>query len=153
MAKRLEDEAILALGSNLGNRKDNLKRCIELIKNNIGEVKSTSSFLENAPVGFESKNTFVNMCIHISTKMTGQAILKEIKSIEKKMGREKSTALYEDRIIDVDIILLNSSVINQHDLIIPHPKYTQRAFVLSPMCEIGDYLDPNVFLTSKQLLK
>jgi 2-amino-4-hydroxy-6-hydroxymethyldihydropteridine diphosphokinase len=69
------------------------------------------------------------------------------------MGRVKTISSYEDRIIDIDIILYNELVMDKKDLIIPHPEYKRRDFVLSPMDQIGEYLDPQVFLSCGQLLK
>lgn len=153
MAERLNGELILALGSNLGNRKENLTKSIELINEHIGEVTMISQYFENEPVDFDSKNQFINMCVKVVSEKNPAEILKEIKSIEKSMGRTKTSKRYEDRPIDIDIILYNELVLKSNQLIIPHPSYSKRPFVLAPMCEIGDYLDPNIFLTCKQLLE
>ena len=153
MAERLKGEIILALGSNLGNREDNLSKSISLIGKKIGAVTKISKYFENDPIGFDSKNTFINLCIKVETAKEPHRILKELKSIEKSLGRKKTKKEYEDRPLDIDIILFNELIIKSDELIIPHPKYTSRPFVLVPMCEIGDYIDPNVFLTCKQLLK
>ena len=153
MAERLKGEIILALGSNLGNREDNLSKSISLIGKKIGAVTKISKCFENDPIGFDSKNTFINLCIKVETTKEPHRILKELKSIEKSLGRKKTKKEYEDRSLDIDIILINELIIKSDELIIPHPRYTSRPFVLVPMCEIGDYIDPNVFLTCKQLLK
>jgi 2-amino-4-hydroxy-6-hydroxymethyldihydropteridine diphosphokinase len=76
-----------------------------------------------------------------------------IKEIEQNMGREKNQHSYEDRIIDIDIILLNKECIKSEKMIIPHLKYHSRSFVLHPLSELGDFLDPNVFLSTNQFLK
>lgn len=153
MAQRLNGELILALGSNLGNREENLSRSISLINENIGEVSIISKYFENDPVDFDSKNQFINMCVKVVSSKSPTEILKKIKSIEKTLGRTKTSKDYEDRPIDIDIILFNDLVLVSNELIIPHPRYSKRSFVLVPMCEIGDYLDPDVFLTCRQLLK
>ena len=153
MVERLKGEIILALGSNLGNREDNLSKSISLIGKKIGKVTKISKYFENNPVGFDSTNTFINMCIKVETTKEPLEILKELSSIEKSLGRKKTKKEYEDRPLDVDIILFNELVMTSEDLIIPHPRYTSRPFVLVPMCEIGDYIDQNVFLNCKQLLK
>ena len=153
MGERLNGEIILALGSNLGNREENLSKSISLIEKNIGKVTKISKYYENEPVGFDSKNSFINLCIKVETSKEPLEILNEVKSIEKSLGRKKTKKEYEDRPLDVDIILFNDFNMTSEDLIIPHPRYTSRPFVLVPMCDIGDYIDPNVFLTCKQLLK
>ncbi len=153
MAIRLNGKAILALGSNLGNKEDNLKKCIFLIGEKIGRVISISDYYKNDPVNFESDNEFINMCIEVSTNLAPLEMLNVIKSIEVDMGRVKTTSSYEDRIIDIDIVLYNELVLDINGLTIPHPKYKKRDFVLSPMNQIGEYLDPQVFLSCVQLLK
>ena len=153
MATRLEGKAILALGSNLGEKEANLNECISLIREKIGLVTSISDYYRNDPVDFESNNEFINMCVEVSTTLTPLALLKAIQLIEIDLGRVKTKASYEDRIIDIDIILLNEMVINKKDLIIPHPKYKKRPFVLTPMGQMEEYLDPQVFLSCGQLLK
>lgn len=153
MATRLSEKAILALGSNLGNKEENLNKCISLIGEKIGRVTSISDYYKNDPVDFESNNQFINMCIEVSTKLAPLELLNAIKSIEVDMGRVKTKSSYEDRIIDIDIVLYNELVLVKKDLIIPHTKYKKRQFVLSPMNQIGEYLDPQVFLSCGQLLK
>ena len=153
MATRLSEKAILALGSNLGNKEENLNQCIFLIGEKIGRVTSISDYYKNDPVDFESNNQFINMCIEVSTKLAPLELLNAIKSIEVDMGRVKTKSSYEDRIIDIDIVLYNELVLVKKDLIIPHTKYKKRHFVLSPMNQIGEYLDPQVFLSCGQLLK
>ena len=153
MATRLEGKAVLALGSNLGEKELNLNKCISLIGEKIGQVTSFSDYYKNDPLGFESDNQFINMCIEVSTMLNPTELLNVIKSIELEMGRVKTQASYEDRIIDIDIILFDEFVLNRKDLIIPHSKYKTRLFVLTPMNQMGEYFDPQVFLSCGQLLK
>ena len=110
MVERLKGEIILALGSNLGNREDNLSKSISLIEKKIGAVTKISRYFENDPVGFDSTNTFINMCIKVETTKEPLEILKELKSIEKSLGRQKTKKEYEDRPLDVDIILFNENI-------------------------------------------
>ena len=153
MVERLKDEIILSLGSNLGNRQEILSKSILLIGKKIGKVTKISKYFENEPIGFDSKNTFINLCIKVETNEEPLKILKELKSIEESLGRIRTKKEYEDRPLDIDIVLFNDFMITSNELIIPHPRYTSRHFVLIPMCEIGNYTDPNVFLTCEQLLK
>ena len=151
MAQKLINETILALGSNLGNRKLNLEKSIELIQQKIGEVTFVSSYLKNPPIQFESDQEFINTCIKVSTRLSAFALLNEIQEIERTMGRKRTKDAYENRIIDIDIIMLNDEVIKNKKLTIPHSKYPSRSFVLIPMNEIGNYIDPRIILTCKQL--
>ena len=153
MVEQLNNELILSLGSNLGNRKQNLKNCISYINKQIGNVLFESNVYENPAQGFESKNDFLNACIKVKTELKAFEVLSQIQDIEKKMGRIRKTNSYEDRIIDIDIILLNNELIETKKLTIPHKKYRERIFVLKPLLEIGNYLDPQLFLTTEELLR
>ena len=153
MVERLENEVILSLGSNLGQKKKNLRNCIKKIQEHIGEVKSESKIIESAPFGFESDNDFANMCVKVETNLTAEFILQEIQLIEKKMGRTRTQKNYEDRIIDIDIILLNNQIIETKNLTIPHQKYRERTFVLIPLLELGNFLDPQLFLTTEEFIR
>jgi 2-amino-4-hydroxy-6-hydroxymethyldihydropteridine diphosphokinase len=95
-------------------------------------------------VGFESQNEFVNTCIKVETKLSCNDVLKSLQSIEKRMGRVKTTHIYEDRIIDIDIIFFGDLIINQPNLKIPHPRYHERSFVLQPLKELGETTDPRL---------
>lgn len=130
----------LSLGSNLGNKKKNLESALEYINKQIGKVISVSSFYETAPIGFESANTFLNAACHIQTKFTPDELLKETQNIEKKLGRTKKSVNgdYSDRIIDIDILLYDDLIINEPDLLIPHPRMHERAFVMIPLSEIAE---------------
>ena len=153
MVEQLENELILSLGSNLGNRKQNLKNCTSYINKQIGKVLCESNVYENPAQGFESENDFLNVCIKVKTELKARDILSQIQDIEKKMGRSRQKKSYEDRIIDIDIILLNNEVLETKKLTIPHKKYRERIFVLKPLLELGNYLDPQLFLTTEELLR
>jgi len=126
----------IALGSNIGDKSKNLSCAIEEIKTLIGEVTEVSSFFENEPQGFESNNIFVNACLICKTNLNPLATLKELKKIEKKMGRKKTNGVYEDRIIDLDIIFYDQLVFNSEKLTIPHKEYKNRNFILIPLAEL-----------------
>ena len=137
-------EVVLALGSNIGDKVQNIEAAYTLIANEIGIITKKSSFLKNTSVGFESQNEFVNTCIKIETKLSCNDVLKSLQSIEKRMGRVKTTNIYEDRIIDIDIIFFGDLIINQPNLKIPHPRYHERSFVLQPLKELGETTDPRL---------
>jgi 2-amino-4-hydroxy-6-hydroxymethyldihydropteridine diphosphokinase len=131
----------IALGSNIGDKSKNLIRAIEEINTLIGEVTEVSSFFENEPQGFKSDNIFVNACIICKTNLNPLATLKELKNIEKKMGRKKNNGVYKDRIIDLDIIFFDKLIYNSDKLTIPHKEYKNRSFVLIPLKELSPFLE------------
>ena len=128
----------LGLGSNLGNRKAIMRDTITLIAKQIGEVVRQSSLIETEPWGFESPNKFLNACICVETELAPRQLLEATQRIEKDMGRAHKTKdkQYEDRIIDIDILLYDELKINEPDLIIPHPLMEEREFVMVPLKEI-----------------
>ncbi|GHT01972.1 2-amino-4-hydroxy-6-hydroxymethyldihydropteridine diphosphokinase [Bacteroidia bacterium] len=129
--------AYLALGTNLGNKEQNLSKAIELLNLRAGTVTARSSVHKTEPWGFESVNDFLNMVVRIETSLTPLALLRTAKDIEKKMGRApKSEAGYHDRIIDIDIILYGDLVYRSDELTLPHPLYKERPFVFEPLNEI-----------------
>ena len=131
----------IALGSNIGDKSKNLCRAIEEINTLIGEVTEVSSFFENEPQGFKSDNIFVNACIICKTNLNPLATLKELKNIEKKMGRKKNNGVYKDRIIDLDIIFFDKLIYKSDKLTIPHKEYKNRSFVLIPLKELSPFLE------------
>lgn len=128
----------LGLGSNLGNRKAILNEAISLIQKRVGEVVRQSSFLETEPWGFISHNKFLNACICVNTQYSPRQILKTTQAIEKDMGRCHKTVnhQYHDRIIDIDILMIDDLNIDDSDLKVPHPLMKERDFVMIPLKEI-----------------
>lgn len=144
-----------SLGTNLGNKEDNLKNAINLIAGSIGEVCSGSSVFETEPWGFDSDNPFYNMVICVKTQLPPTKVLKATQDIEKQLGRtEKSQNSYHDRIIDIDIILYDDLIYDTPALKIPHPLFHQRKFVLEPLSEIAPELNhPILKKTTTELLQ
>ena len=127
----------LSLGSNIGDRKKNLEEAvIELEKNNINLIK-LSSLYETEPVGPRQRK-FYNMAGKFSTELPPDKLLKQLKQIEKKLGRTK-TFKWGPRVIDIDILFYGKQIIKTKNLIIPHKEMVKRAFVLVPMKEIAPY--------------
>ena len=128
----------LGLGSNLGNRKAILNEAISFIQSRVGEVVKQSSFLETEPWGFESPNKFLNACICVSTQYEPYEILRTTQAIEKDMGRSHKTVnhKYQDRIIDIDILMIDDLKIDDSDLNVHHPLMKERDFVMIPLKEI-----------------
>ena len=129
----------LGLGTNLGDRQENLTRAIEALSLALGTCKAQSSFLETEPWGFESDNGFLNCVVAFDTELTSTELLDTTERIERELGSTvKSTGgNYHDRLIDIDILLYGNTVIESERLTIPHPLMHLRDFVLMPLAEIA----------------
>ena len=132
----------MGLGSNLGNREENIRKAILLIGERVGTVLRQSSLIETEPWGFESENKFLNGVILCETQLTPRQLLKVTQKIERDLGRKKKSTsshfshLYKDRPIDIDILLYDDLTIDEPNLKIPHPLMQQRDFVMIPLREI-----------------
>ncbi|MDO9340042.1 MAG: 2-amino-4-hydroxy-6-hydroxymethyldihydropteridine diphosphokinase [Bacteroidales bacterium] len=126
----------LGIGTNLGNRGNNLKEAIARIEEHIGPVLKSSSVYETEPWGFQSGDEFLNMVVKVETKLIPAGLLERILMIESLLGRVKGEKQYSSRVIDIDILLYEGMVIDEKSLKIPHPLMHKRKFVLVPLCEI-----------------
>lgn len=135
----------LSLGTNLGDKEQNLLRAIKEIGKRIGPIKAQSAFLHTEPWGFESENSFLNSAIKVGTRLSPLQILHRTQHIERMMGRthKSKNRVYHDRIIDIDLLLFynkesskESISISTPKLTIPHPLMNERDFVLIPLSEI-----------------
>ena len=132
----LQQKVVLSLGSNIGNRRENIENCIQLIHHKIGLVLRVSKLYETPSWGFES-DAFYNCAVLIHSSFSAEKILKKITAIEKEMGRfRKQNAGYEARIIDIDIVSIEDQIVNAHHLHIPHPQMQNRKFVLLPVSDL-----------------
>ena len=129
----------LGLGTNTGNRKENLTRAIEELSLALGSCIAQSSFMETEPWGYESKNKFLNCTIAFTTDKSPMELLDTTEEIERKLGRTtKSTGgVYHDRVIDIDLLMYGNENISTERLTIPHPLMHKRDFVLVPLAEIA----------------
>jgi len=130
--------AYLGLGTNLGNRRENISQAIEKIGELIGTVVCQSALYETKPWGFSSDNDFLNACIKVETDLSPRQLLSSTQQIERMLGRKKKSSggVYSDRLIDIDILLYDDLVIDEPDLKIPHPLMYDRDFVMIPLKEI-----------------
>ena len=128
----------LALGSNMGDREQNLKAALQnLNTNKILRVCNTSSVFETEPKYVTKQPDFLNMVIEGSTELEAIELLNACKRIEKEMGRNFQEKRFGPRIIDIDILFYGSEIIGEERLTIPHPKIAERRFVLEPLTEIA----------------
>lgn len=150
----------LSIGTNLGNKEENLHTAIGKISERIGQVKAQSAFIQTEPWGFRSPNVFLNAAVCVETSLSPLGLLEATQQIEREMGRRNKPAVragkveYADRIIDIDILLFyeeggsgspafdmendwgGTVRISTPALTIPHPHMHERDFVLIPLKEI-----------------
>lgn len=136
-------QVYLSLGSNLGQREENLRKAIRLIHERVGEVVRQSSFIETEPWGFESDHPFMNAAVLCLTEKTPREVLRLTQQIERDLGKSKEHATqrgesskFHDRPIDIDILLYDDLTVDEPDLQIPHPLMYERDFVMIPLKEI-----------------
>jgi len=138
----------LGLGSNLGNRESNLDMALKLLGERM-RLGKHSSLYDTEPIGNASQPRFLNLVVQAYTRLTPQNLLKLAKGIELRMGRHSKTG--EPRPIDIDILLFGSLVVDEPDLVIPHPRMAERLFVMTPLAEIApDVVHP---LTGEKIKK
>jgi 2-amino-4-hydroxy-6-hydroxymethyldihydropteridine diphosphokinase len=131
----------LGLGSNLGNRLENLRAALRFLRELFPIVK-TSDVFETAPWGVTNQPHFLNACLLTKDTVRPETLLEQVKDIEKKMGRI-ATRRWGERVIDIDILLMDSVVLDTPDLRVPHADMHRRDFVLLPLAQIlPDWVHP-----------
>lgn len=126
----------LGLGSNLGNRRKNIKKALGYLAKARGiKIEKTSRIYETEPVGGPPQGKFLNAAVRIKTSLSPHLLLKSIKKIENNLGRKKSVR-WAPREIDLDILFYGDKIVKQKNLVIPHPRIFEREFVLKPLREI-----------------
>ena len=141
----------LSLGSNLGDRAENLRAAIDRLQN-LGQVRAVSSFYETEPVELAAQPWFLNCVVELDTEKMPKQLLSGVIEIEREMGRQRLQNK-GPRKIDVDILLFGSSVMDTKELTIPHPAMHERRFVLEPLAEIAPEVRHPVFKRTMRELR
>lgn len=129
--------AYIALGASLGDRRQTIEAAIEEIKK-FSTVKKTSTLIETLPDGGVASCMFLNGVIEIDTLLQPRELMQRLLGIEAALGRVR-TVHWCDRVIDLDILMIDDCIMTTDDLILPHPRMHMREFVLTPLCEIAPY--------------
>lgn len=130
------NKAYLLIGGNMGERKVNLQKAIDLINEHCGSLTKHSSVYETAAWGLTDQPSFLNQALEISTTLDAPQLMRKILTIEKEMGRIRTKKL-GPRLIDIDILFFNDEIHDLSFLKIPHPELQDRRFVLTPLAEIA----------------
>ena len=143
----------LLLGSNLGDRELYLTVAKKQLEQSIGAIETMSSLYQTEAWGMGQAPAFLNQVLLINSDQQPQQILQESLKIESGLGRIRQQS-YVDRTIDIDILYHGDLVLNEPDLVIPHPRISQRRFVLTPLTEIApEFVHPVLKKTNSQLLE
>ncbi len=147
------DRVAIALGSNVGDRRAHLDFAVDRLRTLLDNLK-VSSYDETAPAGVpEPQPLFLNAAAVGETTLSARALLDALLAIERERGRERPYA-NAPRTLDLDLVLFGDVVIQEPDLVVPHPRFRERRFVLEPLAQIApDLADPVTRLTIADLLR
>ena len=146
-------DAYLLTGSNIGRRREMLRKAEELIEERIGQVLKKSALYETAPWGNTAQDYFLNQVLVCQTSLSASEVLENILEIEKSLGRVR-TKKWGPRTIDIDILYFGDAVIDQAFLKVPHPELHRRRFTLAPLVDIApEFVHPILKKTQEALLQ
>lgn len=152
----MSEFSYIILGSNMGDSCAIIAKAVEKIGERCGKIVASSSVYESEPWGFDAENNFLNQMLCIETDLDARTLLKELLQIEAELGRQRheSQQRYVSRPIDIDIVYYSDMINDDDFLVLPHPRMSQRKFVLMPLCEIAaDFIHPVFKKSSMTLLK
>lgn len=141
----------LSLGSNLGDRAANLRTAINKLAD-VGTVSAVSAFYETEPVGLTAQPWFLNCAVKLDTEKMPRQLLAGVLNLEQEMGRQRKQK-NGPRVIDIDILLFGTSIIETNGLTVPHPRMHERRFVIEPLAEIAPDVRHPVFKRSARELR
>ncbi len=131
----------IGIGSNLGDPYENCNKAVDTIREQpFCDIKALSPFYRTQPVGIEGDKWFINAVLAINTTLSPGELIGMLLGIEKDMGRTRSGVRWESRVIDLDVLLFGNEIINDKNLIVPHPRMHTRRFVMAPMADIAPEL-------------
>lgn len=135
---------VILLGGNIGDKIPNLTKAVFLIESELGKVVLKSSLYESEPWGYDDAYQYLNAVVIVETSYSAKRCLDVLLSIERKLGRtRKQTKTYEARTIDLDVLFYNNDIIEEKDLLVPHPLLHKRNFTLIPLKElIPNFIHP-----------
>lgn len=136
--------AFLSLGSNIGDRAANIARAIDCLRKRGVQVIRQSSLYETEPVDYLDQGWFLNSMVQIETQLRPEELMQTLLGVERSMGRERRIPK-GPRLIDIDILLYGNEIVRSPELKIPHPRMTERRFVLVPLAEIAPAVAHPVF--------
>lgn len=147
--------AIILLGGNTGDVLSIFKVCTHQIRQKGYEVAHHSAIYTSQAWGYQSQHPFYNQVLVLKTKQTPQTTLADMLAIENNLGRTRTTpGIYEDRVLDIDILFYNGLILQEPNLTIPHPRLHERNFCLVPLMEIlPDFVHPVFKQTIRELKK
>jgi 2-amino-4-hydroxy-6-hydroxymethyldihydropteridine diphosphokinase len=131
-------EAFIGIGSNVGDRTSFCRAAVKELENVEGiRLAEVSSLYETSPIGGPPQRSYVNLVAKIDTTLDARSLLERCQEIEQRLGREASDIRWGPRVVDLDILTFDAEKISEPDLEIPHPRITQRRFVLVPLFEVA----------------
>ncbi len=135
-------DVFIGLGSNLGNRPGHLAKAREALADHAGELLAASTIYDTDPWGPIPQDNYLNQVVVLSTGLAPRELLIMLHEIERAAGRDRTNEVrYGPRSLDLDILLYGESTVQEGDLVIPHPRIAERAFVLVPLAEIAPMLE------------
>ncbi len=152
MKKGVQAGIFLGLGTNMGDRLQNLALANQFLEENVGTIIQSSSIYLTEAWGLKDQPAFYNQVIQIDSRLVPMEILERVLQIEKEMGRIRRQK-WDRRIIDIDILFYGREIIQTPKLIVPHPFFQDRNFVMAPMAEIApEFVHPNLKKSIAELL-
>lgn len=138
--QKVRARAYLGLGSNLGDRSQYLQFAVDVLAERTGAVVAVSPIYETDPVGGPSQPDYLNAVVALETTLTARQLLEVAKEIEQEAGRLPDGERWGPRPLDIDVLLVGQERVEEDDLVVPHPRMHQRAFVLAPLADIAPFL-------------